>query len=155
MNRLIAGVAAGAVGTTALNAVTYLDMAVRGRPASTVPEDLAAKLLDAAGIDVGEGKKAESRRSAIGALLGYATGLGIGGAYGLVGSRTPDAGGVGPGVLVGAGAMAASDVPITVAGLTDPREWGLAGWLSDIVPHAVYGLTTVWAFRRLTASGSR
>jgi hypothetical protein len=31
---LARGAAAGAAGTTALNAVTYLDMAVRARPAS-------------------------------------------------------------------------------------------------------------------------
>jgi hypothetical protein len=29
---LLAGAVAGAAGTTALNAVTYLDMAIRGRP---------------------------------------------------------------------------------------------------------------------------
>jgi hypothetical protein len=32
------GAATGAAGTTALNAVTYLDMAVRGRPSSSTPE---------------------------------------------------------------------------------------------------------------------
>ena len=35
--RLLAGIAAGAAGTTALNATTYLDMALRGRPASRTP----------------------------------------------------------------------------------------------------------------------
>jgi hypothetical protein len=34
------GAAAGAAGTTALNTVTYLDMAVRGRPTSSTPEDI-------------------------------------------------------------------------------------------------------------------
>jgi hypothetical protein len=41
MNRLMLGVlhgaAAGAAGTTALNAVTYLDMLIRARPESTTP----------------------------------------------------------------------------------------------------------------------
>ncbi|MGI8900330.1 MAG: hypothetical protein ACR2HA_05280 [Nocardioides sp.] len=34
---VLAGVAAGAAGTTALNAVTYLDMAIRGRGTSSTP----------------------------------------------------------------------------------------------------------------------
>ena len=38
------GAAAGAAGTTALNAVTYLDMTVRGRPSSSTPEDTVEKL---------------------------------------------------------------------------------------------------------------
>lgn len=38
--RFLHGLAAGAAGTTALNAVTYLDMALRGRPASTTPEEI-------------------------------------------------------------------------------------------------------------------
>ncbi len=38
------GAAAGAAGTTALNAVAYLDMAVRGRPASSTPEDTVERL---------------------------------------------------------------------------------------------------------------
>ena len=39
-NRIIAGLLAGAAGTTALNAVTYADMALRGRPGSEIPEHL-------------------------------------------------------------------------------------------------------------------
>jgi hypothetical protein len=35
---ILAGAAAGAAGTAALNAVTYVDMTVRGRPASDTPE---------------------------------------------------------------------------------------------------------------------
>ena len=35
--RIGIGAVAGAMGTAALNAVTYLDMAVRGRPSSQVP----------------------------------------------------------------------------------------------------------------------
>ncbi len=41
MRNLLAGVAAGAAGTTALNAVTYLDMATRARPAGSTPDDTA------------------------------------------------------------------------------------------------------------------
>jgi hypothetical protein len=35
---LLSGAAAGAAGTTALNVITYLDIALRGRPTSTTPE---------------------------------------------------------------------------------------------------------------------
>lgn len=39
------GAAAGAAGTPALNAVTYADMVVRARAASSVPPDTVKKLL--------------------------------------------------------------------------------------------------------------
>lgn len=48
---LMAGAAAGAAGTTALNAVTYLDMAWRARPASQTPEQAVEKLAERAGVD--------------------------------------------------------------------------------------------------------
>ncbi|MCP9968874.1 hypothetical protein LUX57_29935 [Actinomadura madurae] len=48
MDRLTRGLAAGAAGTTALNLVTYLDMAVRGRPASSTPEQSVERLADVA-----------------------------------------------------------------------------------------------------------
>jgi hypothetical protein len=38
MNTLARGLLAGAAGTLALNVTTYLDMAVRGRPASQAPD---------------------------------------------------------------------------------------------------------------------
>ena len=34
---LLSGAAAGAAGTTALNVITYLDIALRGRPTSSTP----------------------------------------------------------------------------------------------------------------------
>jgi len=37
------GLLAGAAGTTALTAVTYLDLALRGRPASTLPEETSRR----------------------------------------------------------------------------------------------------------------
>jgi len=82
--QILAGVLAGAAGTTALNALTYLDMAVRGRPSSGTPEQAV-----------------EQAASKVG-----------------------------------------TDVPMVASGLTDPRSWGVAGWLSDIVPHIAYGYAT-------------
>jgi hypothetical protein len=146
MHTLVAGAAAGAVGTTVLNITTYLDMAVRGRAPSSIPEDIAGRMADAAGVDLGEGDRATNRRTAVGALLGYATGIGVGAAYGLWRGRVGGHSVLAGGVLAGAAAMATADVPIVVAGLSDPREWGLAGWLSDVVPHLLYGVSTAWAF---------
>ena len=50
MSGFISGVAAGAVGTLAIEAVTYLDMLIRGRPASEVPARVASKLAQMAGF---------------------------------------------------------------------------------------------------------
>jgi len=86
--RLLWGAAAGAAGTTALNAVTYLDMLLRGRPASEVPGKAAGILADRLGIaalrSADASDAADARRQGMGALLGYATGVGVGVAYGLV-----------------------------------------------------------------------
>ena len=41
---VLRGAAAGAAGTTALNAVTYLDMTVRGRGTSSTPEQTVEAL---------------------------------------------------------------------------------------------------------------
>lgn len=45
--------------------------------------------------------------------------------------------------------MAAADIPLVVEGLANPRQWAPGDWLSDIVPHIVYGLTTVSDFEYL------
>ena len=38
--------------------------------------------------------------------------------------------------------MLASDVPLAALGVSDPRRWSAADWVSDAVPHLVYGVTT-------------
>ena len=98
---------------------------------------------------LGEPQKKSSREQAAGALVGYATGLGIAAAYGLVlGRRTaPPAWLAAP--LLGAAAMAGSDVPATALGATDPKTWSRTAWISDIVPHLVYGAVTASAFQAI------
>ncbi|GAA3070007.1 hypothetical protein [Streptosporangium carneum] len=151
---LSAGVMAGAAGTTALDAVTYLDMLVRGRPASDVPAEAADRLASRAGLDLGPGDVGVNRRTGLGALLGYGAGIGVGALYGLLadGGRPPL-----PVAALGlsAAAMAAGDLPLVALGLTDPRRWDTVSWISDIVPHLVYGLTTAVVHRRLTCHRSR
>lgn len=45
--------------------------------------------------------------------------------------------------------MAGSDAPATALGVTDPRTWSRTAWLSDIVPHLVYGTVTASVYRSL------
>src|SRR4051812_48401064 len=121
------GVIGGATGTMALDITTYGDMLLRGRGVSNVTANVAGALADRIGIAALSPKRddeaARNRRTAVGALLGFATGLGIGGVYGLVrGCRgrvsTPLAG-----VALGLLAMTASDLPTALTGASDPRTW--------------------------------
>jgi len=141
MRRLLVGAAAGAAGTTALNAISYLDMTWRGRPASETPEKLVEAVADRADLTVpGSGDTRQARLSGLGALSGIAAGIGVGAAYGLL-----DALGLRPGVflgsmLSGAAAMAASDGSMAALGVSDPTTWSGSDWASDIVPHLGYGV---------------
>jgi len=143
MSTLRRGLIAGAAGTTALNVVTYLDMALRGRPASTAPGKAVDRLGEAAGRTLPGGRaERANRREGIGAVLGLSAGLGLGVVAALgraAGVRLPRPLG---GVATGALAMAATDVPMAALGLTDPRTWTAADWLSDVVPHLAYGAVT-------------
>jgi uncharacterized membrane protein len=134
------GLIAGAAGTAALHAVTYLDMAVRGRPASTVPEQLVDAVADATGTAVpGRGSARDARRRGLGELGGIANGVGLGVVFSLVrsaGVRLPFAVGA---VVKGAAAMAATDVPVAALGVSDPRTWSREDWIADAVPHLAYG----------------
>jgi|SRR4051794_5060924 hypothetical protein len=135
------GAAAGAAGTTALNVVTYLDMAVRGRAASSTPERTVAKVADVAHVPIpGEGDERENRLQGLGALTGLVAGVGFGTLVGLVraaGLRTSPLVGT---LLTTAGVLVATNGPMTALEITDPRTWSPADWLSDLVPHVVYGV---------------
>ena len=155
LREALIGTAAGAVGTVALNGVTYADMAIRGRPASSVPAQVAGELAEKAGIDLSaEGSDEETvqnRQSGLGALSGYVVGLGVGTAYGLTRPLLGDVSKLRAGIVLGLAAMAGSDVPATALGVTDPREWSPDSWASDIVPHLAYGLTTAVAYEAFTS----
>ncbi|GAB2867349.1 hypothetical protein GCM10027176_81280 [Actinoallomurus bryophytorum] len=149
-NRIIAGLLAGGAGTTALNAVTYADMALRGRPASEMPEHLVEAITERAGIEPGDEGTTPGRRQGLAGLLGIATGLGVGVAYGLAGgAHTPRRAAAGTIALTVAASLA-SDAPATVAGLTDPRTWTAGDLLADLVPHLAYGAVTAITYDRLT-----
>lgn len=141
--RVLASVAGAAAGVTAMDAVSYLDMLIRGRPASDVPSTVASRITGRLHVRLGDEQASRNRSTALGALLGSATGLTVAIGYGLLRKVTRPLPRPAAGLLVGAAAMVASDTPIVLSGLSDPRRWGTAGWMSDIVPHAVYGMTAV------------
>jgi hypothetical protein len=146
---LARGAAAGAAGTTALNAVTYLDMAVRGRPSSSTPEQTVETLAGKAGVSIpGSGETAQNRVQGLGPLLGIVTGVAVGAVAGaLVKGRALPVPVLS--VLVGGGAMVASNLPMTGLGITDPRTWTASSWISDAVPHLAYGAVTAALLRAL------
>nr|BFE58072.1 hypothetical protein GCM10020063_025980 [Dactylosporangium thailandense] len=150
---LLRGALAGAAGTTALNAVTYADMAVRGRAASGAPQELVARFAEDAGVSVpGDENVRENRLQGLGPLVGTGSGVAVGALAGLLhhalarrGHRMPAALEV---ALIGGAAMALADVPLTVLRVSDPRTWTVKDWVSDIVPHLVFGAVTLAALRR-------
>ncbi|HEY4463395.1 MAG TPA: hypothetical protein VGN41_12090 [Streptosporangiaceae bacterium] len=136
--KLVRGAIAGAAGTTALNAVSYGDMLLRGRGASSVPEQVVEELARRAGLTIpGSDEVRQNRLEALSALSGIATGVMIGSVAGVLGVRRlgPLAGPV----AIGGAAMLATDLSMARLGISDPRTWDLTSWLSDIVPHLGYG----------------
>jgi hypothetical protein len=155
---LLWGIAAGAVGTIALDVVSYVDMVVRARPASSLPAEVAGALAERAGVELAadgnDSEPAGNRRSGLGALFGYGVGLGVGAAYGLLRSLLPAPSRPWPAAAgLGLTAMAASDLPAAALGVTDPRTWGAAGWVSDLLPHLTYGLATAPVYEALAGRG--
>jgi hypothetical protein len=146
------GAAAGAAGTAALNAATYLDMAIRGRPSSATPEQTVEAIADKAHLTIpGDQQTRRNRLAGLGPLAGLAGGVAVGVAAGLVratGLRTSRWVGI---LLTTVGAMVPGNGPMAVLGITDPRTWSTTEWLSDVVPHLAYGVvvkTTMDAFDR-------
>lgn len=140
---LAAGAAAGAAGTTALNGVTYLDMALRGRPTSSAPQDTVEALASKVGIQIpGDEDTRSNRLAGLGPLIGLLAGLSVGAALGAgqaLGFRPNLAVAA---ALAGGAAMAATDGPMAALGVSDPTSWATTDWVADAVPHAVYGVVT-------------
>lgn len=147
---LLSGAVAGAAGTTTLNVITYLDIALRGRPTSNTPERTVEAMARLFGLAVpGSGDVLTNRISGLGALIGYAAGIGMGLILGLAYAR-----GWRPGLLTAtlvatAIALIGTNGPMTVLGVTDPRTWGVVGWISDLIPHFGYGVVTALVLQYL------
>ncbi len=150
LRQILMGTAAGAVGTVALNIATYADMAVRARPSSKVPAKVVAAGAEKAGVELSaedsDDSTAQNRRSGLGALSGYLVGLGVGTLYGLLRLRVRNVPQPFAAVGLGAIAMAGSDVPATLLGVTDPRTWSRTSWAADIIPHLAYGTFTAISY---------
>jgi hypothetical protein len=164
--RVVGGLGAGAVGNVALAALTYADMLLTGRDPSSVPDRAADRSARMLGIDLGgpaglgdgpedPAGRAGNRRIALGSLMGIGTGLAGGVVYALGRNILRRRSVAATGLLTGMLVMAGSDVPAVLSGLTtNPRKWTVHEWLSDLVPHAVYGLCTVAAYEHVAARGA-
>ena len=150
---LLAGAAAGAAGSTALNAATYLDMIVRGLPASSTPEQTIEAVDDRTpGAIPGEGENRDNRISGLGALTGIVTGVAVGAAFGVLRQA-----GLRPHPLLGAAlsgltVMAFTDGTMARLGVTDLRQLSISDWVADLAPHLTYGAVT-WSVLRAMQDG--
>jgi hypothetical protein len=138
-----AGAAAGAAGCAALDATTFLDIAVRGRPISDAPAQTVEAVIKHLPIDVpGSNSRRQNRLEGLGGLSGVFFGVSVGAAFGVLhaaGWRPPLPVGA---ILTGLTAQALSDGSLAGTRVSDPRTWSLTDWLSDIIPHLVYGTVT-------------
>ncbi|WP_375425806.1 hypothetical protein [uncultured Friedmanniella sp.] len=148
------GAASGAAGTTVLNAVTYLDMTVRGRATSSTPEQLVEEVAGRVGITVpGDDDARANRLQGLGPLSGSAVGVAVGIGAGLADALLRRSGRQVPAPLavlvIGGAAMALSDVPLKAFGISDPATWAARDWAADVVPHLAYGAATYATLRGL------
>lgn len=150
------GLLAGAVGTTVIETVTWLDVLLRARAPSSATTETAEAAVDRAGVELpGDDTERAHRLQALGSLGGTAVGLGVGVVVSLAhraGLRLP-----GPlgGVATGLGAMAATDGIQVGLGVADPRDWSGTDWLADAVPHLAYGFATHATLSALEPETSR
>lgn len=150
---------AGAAGTLALEITTYLDVAIRGRAPSDVPERVVGRLASKAGVDAlaetRDDETAQHRRVGVSAVVGYMTGLATAAGATLAWSERRRMPLPVIAVATGAAAMALSDAGATALGVTDPKSWGASGWLADAIPHAVFGFTTAIVLAAISPPRSR
>jgi hypothetical protein len=150
MSNFVKGMIAGAAGATALDFVTYFDMAVRGRPPSKVPGETARRLSHAIGMTALDGDgKAANRRNAAGFIAGHTDGVMAGGVYGLVRALVPRMPWMLGAAGLAAGTLLVGEGTATRVGATDWSTWSATEWLSDLIPRAAFGVVTATAFEML------
>ena len=156
LNATLRGIIAGATGTVALDTSTYIDMAIRGRSSSNAPSKLVDTVAQKIHLPLStqgtssKDQSAQNRESGLGALLGYVNGVGTGVIYGMIRSRFDEIPTPLAAALVGLTAMAASDVPMVALRVSNPKTWGISGWLADTIPHLIYGIVTVTTYEVLS-----
>lgn len=137
---LLWGAVAGAVGASALNVTTYLDMLIRGRPASEAPQRLVEQLALEVGVGIPVNPDERMNRAqALGSLSGLLTGITVGmtvGALRQSGIRPPAWISV---PVISLTAMTAADLPLAITKISDPTDWSTTDWLADLLPHLVFG----------------
>lgn len=156
IRNLLVGAVAGATATVALDVSTYADMAWRGRAPSEMTRKVIEQGAARAGVEAlsppNPDETTKNRQTALGSLAGYATGVGAGVVYGAV---RPLVRGFVPypiaGVILGFAVMAFTDSTAVALEATDVREWDAASWLSDAIPHVIYGLVAAATFEKLAA----
>lgn len=155
------GLLAGAAGTIALDIATYTDMALRGRSSSNAPSKMVSSIANKVHLPLSpqgvgaEDQAAQNRESGLGALIGYTNGLGMGVVYGLLRSQREKVPLLLSGTLIGLAAMTASDVPLVMLKVSNPRTWGASGWFSDLIPHLIYGFVTAATYEVLSKEARR
>ena len=150
------GLIAGAVGTTVLNAVTYADMAIRGRPASSTPEETAERAAALVGVPIpGDEDHRQARKAGLGPLLGTTAGVSAGVTLALVGAATGPSGVAATTAQAWVLAMLVGNAPMTLLGVTDPRTWSPQAWVADVVPHLGYAAAAAATLRALNPSDRR
>lgn len=146
----VAGILSGMAGATALNVVTYVDQAVRARPAGDTPGQTVNALADTAGLEVpGGAEDRQNRLEGLGPLAGLAVGMGVGALSGILRGFSIKVPKAVASMAVGLGAMAISDTTMTLLEVSDPRSWTVRSVAADVLPHLAYGAVTVATLHRL------
>ncbi|MFD6970512.1 hypothetical protein [Streptomyces sp. NPDC059979] len=152
---LFHGAIAGLVGTSALNMAGYADIAVRGRPISDTPEITVRTIAAKLGIHIpGDEEIRENRISGLGPLTGYTVGMGMGAALALAQAAGWLPANASRYAVASLFALTATNAPIVLLGISDPRTWETADWISDIVPHVLFAVVTVGVIDKLEAAGT-
>jgi hypothetical protein len=150
---LLDGAVAGAAATTALNAATFVDMALRKRPASSTPEQTVERGAALIGVPLPDDEaERRARETGLGSLLGTVAGVGVGVTLGALRGFTGRPSGLAATTGAAFGlAMLAGNGPMTALGVTDPRTWEPTAWAADVLPHLAYAVVaaaTLDAFDR-------
>jgi hypothetical protein len=155
LQTMLYGAAAGAAGTAVLDVATYADMAIRGRAPSELPQNVVKEMARRTHIspfdkpDEQLSDEEKHRESALGALIGYADGLGTGAMYGAIRPMLRGRSWFWAGIALGVATMLLSEGTATALKQTDPRKWGLGGWVADLIPRFLYGWVTALTFESL------